>query len=107
MARVFICILIFGFIEFSTSVTCSIMDVENEMDCLAKSLPSQLMSLLIPISVSASMVQILYLLSTDFIPSLVFIFLYLDRIQTPVLESIDKMNAEATEKYHSRKFDED
>ena len=81
MGRIFLCITVFGIIEFSTSINCAILhSIENEMDCLSKSLPSKFLSLIIPTAMSASIVQVIYLIATDYIPSLVFIFLYLERI---------------------------
>lgn len=103
--RVFKLLMFYGFVEMFITLNCAcLFDVETESHCIQRSLPSVALGLILPDFAASSLVHCLYLMVTDLMPTIVYIHLYLDRVQEPINECVDRKNYEASVHFKSRKL---
>ena len=103
--RVFKLLLFYGLVETSITLNCACLhNIQTESHCIQRSLPTKTLSLIVPEFAAYTVMHCLYLLITDLMPTIVYIMLYLDRVQEPVNQCIERLNYESSLHFKSRKL---
>lgn len=103
--RVFRLLLFYGLVETSITLNCACLhNIQTEAHCIKSSLPSLTLGLIMPDFAAYTIVHVFYLMVTDLMPTIVYIVLYLDRIQEPVNQCIERLNYESSLHFRSRKL---